>query len=39
VRAPVNSGDELCTGDGKQGELERGVSSGRGGRESSASDL
>jgi hypothetical protein len=32
--APANSGD-----DGKGGELERGASSGRGGREERASDL
>jgi hypothetical protein len=27
---PANSGDEQCTSDGEQGELERGASSGRG---------
>jgi hypothetical protein len=36
-RRTANSGDEQCTSDGERGELERGASSGRGGREERAS--
>jgi hypothetical protein len=36
-RRTANSGNEQCTSDGERGELERGASSGRGGREERAS--